>query len=72
MTAATPLAAGDQLLRRDLRGHDTLIAAYTAATAEDGTVANVWQLSPELSARDLAYYQRLIAQAAGHVAAAGG
>jgi hypothetical protein len=72
MTTSTPLAAGDQLLRRNLDGHDTLIAVYTAALADDGTVANVWQLSPELSASDTAYYQRLIDQAAAHVAAAGG
>jgi hypothetical protein len=72
MTTATPLAAGDQLLRRDLRGNDTLIAVYTAATADDGTVSNVWRLSPELSAPDTAYYQVLIGQAAARVAAAGG
>ncbi|HXO40056.1 MAG TPA: hypothetical protein VN999_01310 [Thermoanaerobaculia bacterium] len=72
MTTATPLAAGDRLLRRDLRGDDTLIANYTAVTAGDGTVSNVWQLSPKLSAADTAYYQRLIGQAAARVAAAGG
>jgi hypothetical protein len=71
MTAPTPLAAGDLLLRRDRRGDDTLIAAYTALTAGDGTVANVWWLSPELSAADTAYYERLIGQAAALVAAAG-
>jgi hypothetical protein len=69
MTAATPLAEGDLLLRRDLRGLDTVIAVYVAVAGDDGTVANAWQLSPELSAADAAYYQRLAAQAAAHVAA---
>jgi hypothetical protein len=72
LTAATPLAAGDVLLRRDLRGNDKLIAAYTALTAGDGTVTNVWWLSPELSAADTAYYERLISLAAASVAAAAG
>jgi hypothetical protein len=71
MTTSTPLAASDLLLRRDLRGDDTLIAVYTAVTADDGTASNVWQLSPELSAADTTYYQRLIGQAAARVAAAG-
>jgi hypothetical protein len=72
MTTPTPLAAGDQLLRRDLRGKDTLIAVYAAVTAGDGTVTDAWQLSPDLSAADAAYYQHLVDRAAAHVRAAGG
>jgi|HubBroStandDraft_3_1064219.scaffolds.fasta_scaffold09990_2 hypothetical protein len=72
MTTPTPLALGDTLVRRDLRGEDTVIATYVAVTNDDGSVTNVWQLSPELSANELAYYQQLIGRAAAHVAAAGG
>lgn len=70
MTTPTPLAAGDLLLRRDLRGTDTLIAVYTAVSGDDGTVTDIWQLSPALSAADAAFYQHLVDQAAAHVAAA--
>lgn len=72
MTTPTPLAPGDTLVRRDLRGEDTLIATYVAVTNEDGSVTNVWQLSPGLSADEADFYQRLIGQAAARVAAAGG
>jgi hypothetical protein len=72
MTVPTPLARGDVLLRRSLDGHETLIARYVRATRPDGTVANVWFLSPRLSAADRAYYRGLIQQAAARVAAAGG
>jgi hypothetical protein len=41
-------------VRRDLRGEDTVIATYVAVTHDDGSVTNVWQLSPELSANELA------------------
>jgi hypothetical protein len=72
LTAPTPLAAGDTLLRRNLEGRDTLIAVYSQVTNADGSQSTVWQLSPDLSAADLDYYQRLIGQAAARVTAAGG
>jgi hypothetical protein len=72
MTVPTPLARGDVILRRSLDGHETLIARYVRATRPDGTVANVWFLSPRLSAADRAYYRGLVQQAAARVAAAGG
>lgn len=72
MTVPTPLARGDVLLRRSLNGRETLIARYVKVTRPDGTVANVWYLSPRLSAADRAYYRGLIQQAAARVAAAGG
>ncbi len=72
MTVPTPLARGDVLLRRSLDGTETLIARYVKTTRPDGTVANVWYLSPRLSAADRAYYRGLIRQAAARVAAAGG
>jgi hypothetical protein len=72
MSTPAPLAPGDTLLRRDLDGHDTLIATYVALTNDDGTVSNVWQLSPDLSPQEADYYQVLVGQAAARVAAAGG
>jgi hypothetical protein len=72
MTVPTPLARGDVLLRRSLNGRETLIARYVKTTRPDGTVANVWYLSPRLSAADRAYYRGLIQQAAARVATAGG
>jgi hypothetical protein len=69
MTTPTPLAPSDTLVRRDLRGEDTVIASYVTVTNDDGSVTTVWQLSPELSADEVAYYQRLIGQAAARVAA---
>jgi hypothetical protein len=72
MVVPTPLAAGDVLLRRSLRGEETQIAVYVEVTTDDGGVAAAWQLSPDLSAADVAYYQRLIGEAAARVAAAGG
>jgi hypothetical protein len=72
MTVPTPLTRGDVLLRRSLDGRETLIARYVKTTRPDGTVANVWYLSPRLSAADRAYYRGLIRQAAARVAAAGG
>ncbi|HEV2846843.1 MAG TPA: hypothetical protein VG477_18450 [Thermoanaerobaculia bacterium] len=72
MTVPTPLARGDVLLRRSLDVTETLIARYVRATRPDGTVANVWYLSPRLSAADRAYYRALVRQAAARVAAAGG
>lgn len=72
MTVPTPLGRGDVLLRRSLNGKETLIARYVKTTRPDGTVANVWYLSPRLSAADRAYYRGLIQQAAARVAAAEG
>jgi hypothetical protein len=72
MTVPTPLARGDVLLRRSLDGRETLIARYVKGRGPDGTVRNVWDLSPRLSAADRAYYRALVRQAAERVAAAGG
>jgi hypothetical protein len=72
MVMPTPLAVGDLLLRRSLGGEETQIAVYVEVTTDDGGVSTAWELSPDLSAADLAYYQRLIGEAAGRVAAAGG
>lgn len=72
MTVPTPLARGDVLLRRSLDGTETLIARYVRGRGPDGTVRNVWDLSPRLSAADRAYYRALVRQAAARVRAAGG
>jgi hypothetical protein len=68
MTTPTPLALGDTLVRRDLDGHETVIADYAEVTGDDGTTSSVWQLSPQLSADDAAYYELLISRAAAQVA----
>src|SRR5579863_5836540 len=72
MVTPTPLAVGDLLVRRSVSGEETMVAIYAEVTAEDGSVSNAWQLSPNLSAADVAYYQRLIGEAAARVAIAGG
>jgi hypothetical protein len=72
MSTPAPMAPGDTLLRRDLDGHDTLVATYVTLTNDDGTISNVWQLSPDLSPEEADYYQVLVGQAAARVAAAGG
>jgi hypothetical protein len=72
MVTPTPLAAGDMLIRRSLDGDETRIAVYAEVTADDGSSANAWQLSPDLSAAEVAYYQKLIDEAAARVANAGG
>jgi hypothetical protein len=72
MTVPTPLALGDQLIRRVSNGDETTVAVYTAVPADDGTVVNQWVPSPGLSAADAEYYQLLTARAASHVAVAGG
>jgi len=72
MTTPTPLAGGDEILRRAPDGTETLVARYLRYTRPDGTRAFHWVLSPRLSAADKAYYQGLIEQAAARVEAAGG
>ena len=72
MVTPTPLAIGDVLIRRRLGGKEAAIAVYAEVTADDGSVSNAWQLSPELSAADVAYYQKLIDEAAARVAKASG
>jgi len=67
MGTPTPLAAGDLLLRRSLRGEDTEIAVYVSVTGDGGTVTNAWQLSPDLPAADAVYYRLLIGRAAARV-----
>jgi hypothetical protein len=67
MTTPTPLAVGDMLVRRGLDGDETVIAVYVQLTGADGT-SSVWQLSPELSAADAAFYEHLTARAAAQVA----
>jgi hypothetical protein len=71
MTVPTPLAVGDQLLRRKADGTERVVARYLAVTGADGTVTNRWVMAP--LPRDLArYYDGLYRQAAARVAAAGG
>ncbi len=72
MTASTPLAVGDQLLRRLADGRETLVATYVAAAGPDGTVTRRWALSRHLPHRLAVYYHGLVEQAATRVAAAGG
>jgi hypothetical protein len=72
MTAPTPLAGGDAILRRAPDGTEILIARYLRYTRPDGSRAFHWILSPHLSAADKSYYRGLIEQAAARVEAAGG
>ena len=72
MTAPTPLASGDEILRRAPDGTETLIARYLRYIEPDGSHEFRWALSPRLSAADKAYYFGLIEQAAARVEAAGG
>lgn len=72
MTVPTPLAPGDQLLRRGLNGRETLIATYVRVRNPDGTVGARWRLSRDLSGEDRAFYERLIRLAEERVEAAGG
>ena len=72
MTTPTPLAHGDQLLRRGVNGKEILVAKYIKITNRDGSVTAHWRLSKDLSPADLAYYVGLIEAAAARVAAAGG
>ena len=46
MTAPTPLARGDVILRRSLDGEETAVARYVKITHPDGTATNAWYLSP--------------------------
>ncbi|MFL6261039.1 MAG: hypothetical protein ACJ76Y_15140 [Thermoanaerobaculia bacterium] len=72
MTTPTPLAGGDEILRRAPDGTETLIARYLRYIEPDGSHEFRWALSPRLSAADKAYYRELIQQAAASVEAAGG
>jgi hypothetical protein len=71
MTASTPLAVGDQLLRRLADGRETVVATYVSATGPDGAATRRWALSKHLSHRLAVYYHGLVEQAAARVAAAG-
>ena len=42
MTVPTPLAVGDELLRRKADGTERVVARYLAVTNPDGTVTNRW------------------------------
>jgi hypothetical protein len=71
MTVPTPLAVGDELLRRKADGTERVVARYLPVSNPDGTVTNRWVMAP--LPRDLArYYFGLYQQAAARVAAAGG
>jgi hypothetical protein len=72
MTTPTPLALGDQLLRRLPDGRETVVATYVATVGKDGAVTRRWVLSRHLSRRLAAYYRGLVEEAAQQVAAAGG
>ncbi len=72
MTVPTPLAVGDELLRRKADGTERVIARYLAVTNPDGTVTNRWVVVRNLPRTLAAYYFRLFQQAAERVAAAGG
>lgn len=74
MTVPTPLAVGDELLRRapNGSGNERVIARYTAVTQEDGTVVNRWVLARHLPPALEAYYQQLFDEARARVEAAGG
>ena len=65
MTTPTPLAHGDQLLRRGVNGKEILVAKYIKITNRDGSVTAHWRLSKDLSPADLAYYVGLIEAGSG-------
>ncbi|HXU32205.1 MAG TPA: hypothetical protein VN851_16670 [Thermoanaerobaculia bacterium] len=75
MTVPTPLAVGDELLRRKADGSDRserVVARYLPVRDSDGTVRNQWVMVRNLP-RDLAlYYNGLFNQAKARVLAAGG
>lgn len=71
MTVPTPLAVGDELLRRKADGSERVVARYLAVTNPDGTVTNRWVVAA-LPRSLAAYYFGLYQQAAARVAAAGG
>ena len=72
MTVPTPLAVGDQLLRRTGDGTERVVARYLAVTDADGTVTNRWVVARNLPRALARYYSGLYQQAAARVAAAGG
>jgi hypothetical protein len=72
MTVPTPLAVGDELLRRKPDGTERVVARYLAATNPDGTVTNRWFVVRNLPRALAVYYFTLYQQAAARVAAAGG
>jgi hypothetical protein len=72
MTVPTPLAVGDQLLRRKADGSEMIVARYLAVTNPDGTMTNRWVVARNLPRALAAYYFTLYQQAAARVAAAGG
>lgn len=72
MTVPTPLAVGDELLRRKADGTERVIARYRAVTNPDGTVTNRWMVVRNLPRTLARYYFTLYQQAAARVAAAGG
>jgi len=70
MTAPTPLAVGDRLLRRLPDGRETVVATYVSTIGADGAAARRWVLSRHLPRRLAVYYRGLVEQAAARVAAA--
>jgi hypothetical protein len=72
MTVPTPLAVGDQLLRRKADGTERIVARYLAVANPDGTVTNRWVIAGNLPKALQAYYFGLYQQAAARVQAAGG
>ncbi|HEV7671858.1 MAG TPA: hypothetical protein VGS22_25330 [Thermoanaerobaculia bacterium] len=75
MTVPTPLAVGDELLRRKADGSDRserVVARYLPVRNPDGTVTNQWVVARNLPRALALYYSGLYSQAAARVAAAGG
>lgn len=75
MTVPTPLAVGDELLRRKADGSDAserVVARYLAVRNPDGTVTNQWVMVPGLPKALALYYNGLFNQAKARVVAAGG
>ncbi len=75
MTVPTPLAVGDELLRRKADGSDRserVVARYLPVANPDGTVTHRWVVARNLPRALARYYNGLYNQAAARVAAAGG
>jgi hypothetical protein len=64
MTVPTPLADGDQILRRAPDGTETVVARYLKFTDRNGTPSLRWMLNPHLAQADKVYYRTLILNAA--------
>ncbi|HTQ80729.1 MAG TPA: hypothetical protein VMM92_12080 [Thermoanaerobaculia bacterium] len=72
MTVPTPLSVNDTLVRRHADGQEKVIARYLPIPQPDGSTANQWVLSRNLTHAEALYYGGLVQQAAAKVKAAGG